>query len=221
MHFIQKHILDSLRIAPAQHYAELKTSEIESGHFRYHLQQLMRDGYVQQLERGLYGLTSKGLSYVDTLSTGKFRPETMPKVITYTLLREGNTIFLQKKPKQPYMGLLNMPGGKVHYGETTAEAARREVQEKAGVTIREPTLAGIFEVQISAGEELVSHVIAYTYIADIRQSDVDTSKLQAVSTSEVDALQNAAPDFLPIYQKISSGGNISTASLRLSYNPTI
>ena len=94
MHYIQKHILDELRVEESVRYTQLNADEIESGHFRYHLTQLIKGGLVEQAERGLYRLSPAGLHAVDRLSKGRVNAVAMPKVITYILLQCGDTVLL-------------------------------------------------------------------------------------------------------------------------------
>lgn len=217
MHYIQKHILDQLRTVKSKRYAELNNHEIESGHFRYHINQLVRDGYVGQVDRGLYVLTPKGEQYVDTLSSKGGNAEIMPKVITYTLLKDGASVLLHNKDKQPYMGLLNMIGGKLHYGETAQQAAIREVYEKTGQTITEPELQGIFEIQISKQTELFTHVIAYVFSAEVRASSYQ-KQLTAIEVSRLEHEPKLAPDFWPLYKAIRDSSEVVVDSLWLEMN---
>lgn len=216
MHYIQKHILDSLRNTQSVRYAKLNPDNIESGHFRYHMKQLVQDGYVEQIERGLYGLTGQGQKLVDKLSANKINPAAMPKIITYTLLKNDSNIILQKKPKQPYIDLLNMIGGKVHEGETTTQASIREVKEKTNLDIKDPLLGGIFEILISKDDQLFTHAIAYVYLANISNSDMPTDKnLEVISESKIRSTKNLAPDFLPIFDNIKDLAIVQTCTLKI------
>src|SRR6267154_1148868 len=100
MHCIQKHILDTLRTVDALNYVALNHNDVESGHFRYHLSQLMKDKYVEQVRRGLYRLTPAGKRFVDGLSEKRINPMAVPKVITYTLLVDGAKLILLEKQKE-------------------------------------------------------------------------------------------------------------------------
>ena len=94
-------MLDLLRSTPSMRYSQLQPDGVESSHFKYHLNQLIKDKLVEQTGRGVYALTNTGKSAVDRLSRGKTNPELSPKVITYTLLRDASHYYLQRKDKQP------------------------------------------------------------------------------------------------------------------------
>jgi ADP-ribose pyrophosphatase YjhB (NUDIX family) len=215
MHYIQKHILDELRTKKTIRYSQLNTDRIESSHFRYHLGQLVKAAYVEQLERGVYSLTVKGQQYVDTLSDGAVNPESMPKVITYTLLRSGHKVLLQEKHKQPYMALLNMIGGKLHYGELAQDAAVREIHEKTGKTIAPPQLAGTFEILIKKSGIVFTHTIAYVFVAEVNIDDWDSSPTEAIDESELHLRNNLAPDFMFMFSKITTSTQPYVGSLEI------
>ncbi len=48
----------------------------------------------------------------------------------------GDTVLLVLRGRPPAAGEWAIPGGKVHLGETLAEAAEREIREETGVTVR-------------------------------------------------------------------------------------
>ncbi len=194
-------------------YAQLNSEGVESGHFRYHLTQLIKDGSIEQAGRGLYRLTTKGQHRVDTLSEHRVNATPMPKVITYTLLRDGDMVILQNKQKQPYLGLLNMIGGKMHEAETSVQAAVREVHEKTGKDIAPPGLAGIFEVIIRTGHDVLTHAMAYVFVADIDADDFDVPSLRAVDVTQLESLTDLAPDFLPIFHQIWNSSALQVSAI--------
>jgi len=216
MHYIQKNILDELRVKDSVRYAKLNSSEVESGHFRYHLGQLIKDGYVEQVDRGLYRLTSAGLSYVDKLSEHKTTLTSMPKVITYTLLKDGDKVLLQKKSKQPYMNLFNMIGGKLHEGEFTQQAAIREVYEKTGASIEKVSLAGVFEILISNSKQLLSHTIAYVFVANVNSESFASSKVELFNIQDLAAESHLAPDFMPIFKSLGDSSSAVLGKFEIS-----
>lgn len=210
MHFIQKNILDKLRITEDTSYTKLAPAGIESGHFRYHLNMLMKDKYIEQVKRGTYRLTLKGQAFVDTLSQDTVNPHKMPKVITYTLLESTEAVLLQEKAKEPYMGLLNFIGGKMHQGETAKEASMREVFEKTGVAIKPPHYVGSAEIVIKKDKQVLSHVIALLFRAQVGPGDFASSDLVSIAPSAIGSQPDSyAPDFLELYDYIKNSSDTS------------
>jgi ADP-ribose pyrophosphatase YjhB (NUDIX family) len=214
MHFIQKHILDRLRETGAMRYSVLQPDGIESSHFRYHLKELEREQYVTSPERGVYRLTTKGQHLVDRLSRHTTNFINMPKVITYCLLTQGSSYLLQRKNRDPYRGFINMISGKVHEDETTIDACRREVQEKAGIEISAPVLKGIFEIIIRSGGKLLTHTIAYAYTAEALEDVRRDHDLLAIDRADLTNTPELAPDTVQIITSLPQQGlQVDTLSI--------
>ena len=204
MHILQKHIIDHLRGTKHARYSELQPDYVESSHFKYHLNQLMKDKLVYQHDRGVYGLTEQGITYSDKLSVGRVNPHVTPKLISYTLLYDENNYYLQIKDKEPYRALLNMIGGKIHYGEASSSAARREVYEKTGLCIEEPELCGVAEVTITRKDHILSHVTAYVYRANTSHINAnELAQLIAVPKNKELKHEDLAPDLVPLLDIIN------------------
>jgi 8-oxo-dGTP diphosphatase len=60
----------------------------------------------------------------------------------------GNEVLLIKRGKPPFAGEWSIPGGKIEFGETAADAALRELSEETGVTAH---LVGLIDVIDSIG----------------------------------------------------------------------
>lgn len=60
----------------------------------------------------------------------------------------GDDVLLIRRGKPPYEGQWSLPGGKIEYGETAAEAALRELAEETGTTAR---IIGLIDVIDSIG----------------------------------------------------------------------
>ncbi len=202
MHMYQKHILDRLRQAETLRYRELQPDGVESSHFKYHLNQLIRDNLVVQVGRGVYALSGQGKTAVDRLSDGRINPRLTPKVITYTLLHDDNSYYLYRKTKEPYRNLLNMIGGKLHLGENATDAAVREVHEKTDEHIDPPQLEAIAEIRIRHEGRLLSHVTAYVFSA---QYQGGLLSLEKIAIDDVRSHDDLAPDLLPLLDVIGSG----------------
>lgn len=197
MHMYQKHILDLLRRNDTQRYSDLQPDGVESSHFKYHLNQLLNAGFVEHQSRGVYSLTDKGKTRVDSLSDGGVLPEQTPKVITYTLLYDDANYYFYKKDKDPYRGLLNMIGGKLHLDEDPGEAAQRELREKIQLKVGEIELRGVANITINQAGNLLTHAVAYVLKTDVTGMQLPET-LHAVSKSNINVPDDLAPDLLEI-----------------------
>lgn len=217
MHYLQKNILDQLRLNPSQRYSQLQPDDIESSHFKYHLQQLINEGLVEQKSRGIYGLTAKGKSQVDQLSDGRVNPHSMPKVITYTLLQDQDHYYLLRKDKEPYLGLINMIGGKLHSGESAEQAAHREMLEKTGGNVEKLELKGVAQIRIKQAEGLLSHAVAFVFVADINSAKL--KQFISIKKSDIKNSADLAPDLLPILSAIEESNEPFVIDLAADYQP--
>jgi ADP-ribose pyrophosphatase YjhB (NUDIX family) len=58
---------------------------------------------------------------------------------------DGDRVLLVRRGRQPALGKWSIPGGLVDLGETTAEAAKREVLEECGLRVRLAGVAGVVD----------------------------------------------------------------------------
>ena len=82
----------------------------------------------------------------------------MRKVLTLCLAVESGRVLLGMKKRGFGEGRWNGFGGKVEAGETIEEAARREMQEECGVTIKKMKKVGIHEFEFVTKPEEVWEV---------------------------------------------------------------
>lgn len=118
----------------------LVPANVESNLYQYHLLQLQKEKYVEKVTDG-YTLTDRGLAYADKHSTSLKKTRSQPKVITTIFVtNQAGEILLVPKKRQPFMGVMNLPSGKIHLNETIEEAAQREIQEKVANYLSPHTL---------------------------------------------------------------------------------
>lgn len=132
------------------------------------------------------------MSYVQGLRAivGK-RPLILVSAGVLLLNRQGD-LLLQRRADDALWGI---PGGSLEIGESTEEAARREVREETGLVVGEMTLFGVF-----SGREMLhtypngdeAAIVAVVYQAHVNGSDVP------VNGSESLELRFFSPDELPL-----------------------
>jgi 8-oxo-dGTP diphosphatase len=86
---------------------------------------------------------------------------------TYGVCRLGEHILLIRKARGPYTGLLDLPGGRIEFGEEPEAALRREFIEETGLTITNATLLQVGSKVVryvgDDGEEKALHHIGLIY----------------------------------------------------------
>lgn len=101
------------------------------------------------------------------------------------LIVDGDRVLLVRRAQEPWRGLWELPGGFVDLGEHPADAARREVAEELGVTVR---LTGLLGFYLDPHVDDIVAVVAF-----IGEIDGDLS----IDSDEVAEARWFSPDALP------------------------
>lgn len=138
LHEVQTSILRALLFQPTATYAELQQStNLTSDHFNFHIARLVELQLVEKIQRGTYCLSLTGKEYANRLDTDNNTVERQPKsAVIFGLRREvnGKTEYVfQERRKNPYFGFWGLPSGKIRWGETIIETAKRESLEETGL----------------------------------------------------------------------------------------
>lgn len=100
----------------------------------------------------------------DRMSLKTFRKRLQPKIVTMIICRnERGDILLYKINRQPFLGKLTLPYGKLHCGEMVEDAALREVEEKTGLRADKLDHRGEVYFLIYDGDKLVTHMLAHVF----------------------------------------------------------
>ena len=109
------------------------------------------------------------------------------------VLHEGR-VLLVKRGHAPGLGLWSVPGGLVDVGETTVDAARREVDEETGLKVRIAGLVGVLDrVTRDAEGRVRYHWVLIDYLAvpesiDTLTAGSDAAEVRWVTIDEVERL---------------------------------
>lgn len=109
------------------------------------------------------------------------------------VLHEGR-VLLVRRGRAPALGLWSVPGGLVELGETTVDAARREVEEETGLDVRIAGLVGVLDrVTRDADGRVRYHWVLVDYLAFPESNDTitagsDAAEVRWVTIDEVERL---------------------------------
>lgn len=144
IHECQISILRELLFKPNARFRDLKKVDIPNDHFSFHLKQLLKYELVIKKE-GRYSLSDKGKEFANRMDTDELKLERQAKVAVAlhpVRIRNGKTEHLvHKRLKEPFYGWYGSQSGKIRWGETPLQAAKREMKEETGLTGRFKLLA--------------------------------------------------------------------------------
>lgn len=139
LHNIQASILKVLLFNPDARFTDMNAVGITTDHFNFHVKRLLELGLVQKKDNGMYGLTHEGKEYANRLDvdSGEIKIERQAKVsvgIACERIVDGKKEYLiQQRLKEPFFGFHGFLTGKVKWGETIEETAKRELEEETGL----------------------------------------------------------------------------------------
>jgi len=167
MHHIQAQILKQLLYAETLNYAAMRPAGVESNHFAYHLEQLLKEKVILKDGRQ-YSLSPAGLSLIDRLSQDKMRDRLQPHIVTAIDLTtpDGKTLLFTRN-FQPFLHRTGWPLGKIHYEETIAAAAARELHEKTGLENIKLTHRGMAYIDARQQGTTISKVLYHVFHGDV------------------------------------------------------
>lgn len=116
-----------------------------------------------------------------------------PRVGVGAVVLDGGRVLLVRRGKAPAAGKWSLPGGLLELAETTAEAARREVEEECGIRIRVLDVAGVVDRVIrDEGGRVRYHWVLVDYVAfpesGTPTAGSDAEEVRWVSLDEVERL---------------------------------
>ena len=129
------------------------------------------------------------------------------------VLHEGR-VLLVKRGRAPGLGLWSIPGGLVDLGESTVDAARREVEEETGLKVRVAGLVGVLDrVTRDAEGRVRYHWVLVDYLAipesiDTLTAGSDAAEVRWVTIDEVERLPitDGLMDMIQRAAALSRGG---------------
>ncbi len=135
---IQNHIVSRLKSAKMMRYRELKQKGVPNDLFNYHLQFLVKKGYLNRSDDG-YSLSELGVKHVADFNpaTDESGTANLFKVNVLTVLsrihKNKIQILNQIRKSNPSYGKIGVMGGVVRKGESIEDAATRKLKVETGL----------------------------------------------------------------------------------------
>jgi ADP-ribose pyrophosphatase YjhB (NUDIX family) len=132
-----------------------------------------------------------------------------PRVGVGAIVLHGGRVLLVRRGQPPALGLWSVPGGLVDLGETTVQAARREVEEECGLKVRIVELAGVLDRVTRDDDGRVRyHWVLVDYLAVPESDDVitagsDAAEVRWVTIDDVEQLPTTE-DLLPMIRRAAA-----------------
>lgn len=168
MHPIQTDVLSQLMHTAKLTYSQLKPNDIPSNRFAYHLEQLVKEGFIAKEDDG-YALTPAGMSLADRVSHGTMAVRLQPHIVTTLCVTNGaGQTALFRHAFQPYLGAVGYPQGRLHYHERIAEAAARELAEKTGLRNVALTHRGMVYITGMKNGKGISRLLTHVFSGSVQ-----------------------------------------------------
>lgn len=114
-----------------------------------------------------------------------------PAITVDAMVEREDKILLIKRKNEPFKGYWALPGGFIECGESSEDAARREVKEEAGLDIEIKSLLGVYS---EPGRDPRGHVISICYIAAGKgegKAGTDAERARFFTLEEIEGLRLA------------------------------
>lgn len=146
-------------------YSQMKPKGVDNDLFNYHLQQLVKKGYLEKRDR-LYFLSEQGKSLATNVDYETHKISTNYKVSVYLCPVINDKVLLYQRLKHPQYGYTGLISGKIRYGEPVLEAAQREFNEETGLTADFKIIGNLRQIRHNKGGKAIEDGIFYVCFTD-------------------------------------------------------
>lgn len=147
-------------------YFELRPDEVENDLFNYHLQELVKKGFIDRLNER-YTITLKGKSFITNIDEKDLQPPPTFKVSVYLCPVKDNQIILTRRLKHPQYGYVGLIAEKKRYGEKFEDTAKRALFEETGLVANNANLIGnLHQIRKNDKGDVIEDGIFYVFYID-------------------------------------------------------
>ncbi len=131
------------------------------------LEALLSEGLLKR-EKGLLKLTTQGMREITFLQDDTAKRVRQPLLAVFAVVRKGEKVLLNRRMKQPFLGYIGFPGGKLEFGETLAQCMKKELEEETGLVARSQRLVAMSSTRSfdSPENEMAGHNVMFFFEVD-------------------------------------------------------
>jgi len=208
-HLIQQQILKKLLFSESEKFSKLKPFNMEGSQFTFHLDKLIKENLVSKNLNGEYSLTTEGKNIANRIDSDSKTPQMQAKHSAVFACKKDTEFLIYKRLKNPFYGCQGFPTGKVQYGESIYEAAKKELKEETNLE-GEPELIGIrhYTVYTNPNEKLVEDKVMYIFLILNPKGELisnEEGEFQRINTSKIsEIVTNPLEEFFEILELIQN-----------------
>lgn len=137
VHPFQISILRELLFKPGARFRDLKKVDVTNDHFTFHVNHLLHQKLIKKVN-AKYFLTDEGKEFANRMDTEALKLERQAKLaIAIHAVRKNKgvmEILIHRRLKEPFYGWYGSHSGKIRWGETPLDCAKREFLEETGLS---------------------------------------------------------------------------------------
>lgn len=196
---IQNQILSKLKNASVLRYSEIAPDRIPNDLFNYHLQFLVKKGFVIKSENG-YSLSTTGVKHIadPIYTTGSISSLFKINVITIAsrVVNGKIEILNQIRKSNPSFGKIGVMGGVVLKGELIEPAATRKFAQETGLHAKFKLIGCERRIMYKSGELFSDLLFPITYTDKVTgELQIDSQYGHNMWVSIDDAIKNEGGNF--------------------------
>jgi len=152
-------------------YSQLKSEGLDNDLFNYHLQQLVKKGFLSKQDK-LYFLSERGKSIATNIDDESGSVSTNYKVSVYLCPVVNGKVLLYRRLKHPQYGYVGLVSGKMRYGERVLGAANRELLEETGLRGKFRIVGNLRQIRKNESGEVIEDGIFYVCFTDLIEGEL-------------------------------------------------
>ena len=197
---IQNHILSKLKNAKSRRYSELAPEKTPNDLFNYHLQFLVKKGYIMKSDDG-YFLSPLGIQHVADPYTTNDAITSLFKINVITIVSRISAtgaieILNQIRKSNPSYGKVGVMGGVVLKGEFIEPAATRKLKQETGLDATFRLVGCERRIMYKSGELFSDLMFPITYADDSKGELIEDSDFGHNMWVSIDqAIKNESVEF--------------------------